>query len=302
MKSFLLYLSKQHWIKGVLTKIPVANRVATRFVAGETIDQVVDVIRQQNAKGMTVTVDHLGEHVKDPKEVEEAHDQYLTLLDRIHTLKLNANVSVKLTEMGLDIDPDLCRKNMESLIQKAATHETFVRIDMESSAYTQRTLDSFHELHGRYKNVGIVLQAYLHRTKADLEKVLAAGARVRLCKGAYDEPPSVAFENKTETDENYKALARMMLDSGIYHGLATHDPAMIDDAIAYAKSRNYSADRFEFQMLYGVRRDLQEKLLKEGWRVRVYVPYGANWYPYLMRRMAERPANLGFVLKSLVKG
>lgn len=302
MRNLLLFLSKQGWMKRAITAFPVSRNVAGRFVAGETIEDVVRASRELNQRSMTITADHLGEHVKDPQEVAEAHAQYFRLLDRIVGEKIDGNVSIKLTEMGLDIDPELCRENMRALIEHAAKTSTLVRIDMESSLYTDRTLDIFMELRKQYENVGIVLQAYLYRTEADLERVLSVGARVRLCKGAYSEPPTVAMAEKEAVDRSFVKLTERLLDSGLYHGIATHDPAMIDATIAACRKKGLAQDTFEFQMLYGVRRDLQEKLVKDGWKMRIYVPYGENWYPYLMRRMAERPANLMFVVKSLFKG
>jgi proline dehydrogenase len=302
LRNTLLFLSKQSWMKSAITSFPLSRNVAARFVAGESIDDVVKAARELNPRGMTITADHLGEHVKDPGEVREAHAQYLQLLDRIVSEKLDGNVSVKLSEMGLDIDPEMCRANMKSLIEHAAKLGIFVRIDMESSAYTERTIEHFLELRKVHENVGIVLQAYLFRTEADLERVLAVKGRVRLCKGAYSEPPSVAFPDKGDVDRNFLKLTEKLLASGLYHGIATHDPAMIEGTVAAQKKLGLSKDAFEFQMLYGVRRDMQEQLVKDGFKLRIYVPYGENWYPYLMRRMAERPANLLFVMKSLFQG
>jgi len=302
MKDLLLFLSKQGWMKSAITGFPPSRHVASRFVAGETIDDVVRATRELNAKGMSVTADHLGEHVKDLAEVKAAHAQYLELIDRIVREKLDANVSVKLSEMGLDIDPALCDENMRSLLAHAAKHAMFVRIDMESSAYTQRTMDTFLELRKTHENVGIVLQSYLHRTADDVKRTLEVQGRIRLCKGAYAEPPTVAFPDKAEVDRNFVELAGKLITSGIFHGIATHDEAMMEGTIQQARKAGLKQDAFEFQMLYGVRRDLQEKLVRDGWKLRIYVPYGENWYPYLMRRMAERPANLLFVVRSLFKG
>jgi proline dehydrogenase len=302
MRHLLLLLSRQEWMKTAITRFPISRHVAERFVAGETIDHVVKVVRELNRNGMSATVDHLGEHVQNAAEARAAHREYDGLIDRLHEEKLDANVSVKLTEMGLDADERLCREAMEQLVRRAARHRSFVRIDMEASAYTQRTLDIFLDLRRSHENVGVVLQSYLYRTEKDLARALEAGGRVRLCKGAYDEPPDVAFPDKRDVDASFVRLTRTLLASGLYHGIATHDEAMIDATIAECRRYDIGASAFEFQMLYGVRRDLQEKLLREGWRMRVYVPYGVNWYAYLMRRMAERPANLLFVLRSLVRG
>ena len=302
MKNLLLYLSKQGWMKSAITGFPLSRNMASRFVAGDSIDDVIRVARELNGRGKSVTADHLGEHVTDAAEVQAAHAQYLELIDRIVKEKLDANVSVKLSEMGLDIDPEMCRSNMRSLIEHAAKHQMFVRIDMESSAYTERTMESFLELRKIYDNVGIVLQAYLYRTADDVKRTLEVGGRVRLCKGAYAEPATVAFPEKAATDKNFVDLTEKLITSGIYHGIATHDEAMIDATIALVKKHALKQDAFEFQMLFGVRRDLQDKLIRDGWKLRIYVPYGDNWYPYMMRRMAERPANLLFVVRSIFKG
>ena len=302
MRNLLLFLSKQGWMKSAITGFPLSRNVASRFVAGETIDDVVRATRELNGKGMSVTADHLGEHETDPAKIQAAHAQYLELVDRLHREKLNANVSVKLSEMGQDVEDALAEKNMRTLLDRAKQHDMFVRIDMESSAYTARTMDMFLKLRADYENVGIVLQSYLLRTADDVAKTIAVKGRIRLCKGAYAEPPTVAFAEKADVDRNFVELAGKLITSGVYHGIATHDDAMIEGTIAAFKKSGLKQDAFEFQMLYGVRRDLQEQLVKDGWKLRIYVPYGENWYPYLMRRMAERPANLLFVVRSLFKG
>jgi proline dehydrogenase len=226
----------------------------------------------------------------------------LDTLDTIHANKLDSNVSLKLTQFGLGIEEEFCKQNVESVVVRAKEFNNFVRIDMEGSPYTDSTLRVFKSLRKQYENVGIVLQAYLYRTEKDVRDVLQADARVRLCKGAYKEPPEIAFKEKSGTDANFIKLMKILLKSGIYHGIATHDPAMIQATKDFAAQNNISKEKFEFQMLYGIRRDLQDNLLKEGYHVRVYVPYGGEWYSYLMRRMAERPANLLFVLRNLIRG
>jgi proline dehydrogenase len=252
-------------------------------------------------------VDNLGENVTTAEEARLSADLYLQLLSEISTQRLNANVSVKLTHMGLDIDPDLAYENVSALVSQAARMQprNFVRIDMESSAYTERTLEMVYELHARQENrgcVGAVIQSYMRRSESDVAKLLQQGIRIRLCKGAYKEPADLAFQAKSEVDANYIRLMKILLKSGVYHGLATHDEKMIREAQAFATVENIPRDTFEFQMLYGIRRDLQQSLAREGWGMRVYVPFGAEWYPYLMRRLAERPANAFFIARNLLRG
>lgn len=303
LKALLLFMSRQEWLKSTALRVPVMRSVARRFVAGEEIEDVLPVLRELGARGMSATVDHLGEHVAGEEEARAACDEYVDLLDRMHSLGMDANASLKLTELGLDVDVGVCRRLVERVVARAQALGSFVRLDMESSAYTQRTIDLFLELFGRHpRSVGIVIQAYLRRSEEDVRLLLEAGARIRLCKGAYDEPAQVAYPDRSEVDASFVRLTRSMLASGLYHGVATHDPAMIEATLDFARARGLRAADFEFQMLHGVRRDLQERLVRDGWRLRVYVPYGRQWYPYLMRRMAERPANLAFVLRSLVRG
>jgi proline dehydrogenase len=277
--------------------------MARRFVAGETLDEALGAIRELNARGITATLDLLGESVTNEREARAARDEYLAMLDRIQEQRLDSNVSVKLTAMGLDISEDLCASIMHDILTRAQTYGSFVRLDMESSEYTDRTLSLFEErLYPPYKeHVGIVLQSYLYRTMADVERANALGARVRLCKGAYKEPASVAFQDKAEVDANYVKCMHALMRDGNYPGLATHDPRMIDEAKRFAEAEGIAKDRFEFQMLYGIRRDLQEQLVQEGYRMRVYIPYGTQWYPYLMRRLAERPANVAFITGNIVR-
>jgi proline dehydrogenase len=302
-RSSLLYLSKQPRVFRFVRNNRLAKKFARRFVAGETLDEAIAAVTALNAKGITASLDLLGESVTNEREARAAASQYVALLDRIHETGLNANVSLKLTAMGLDISEELCVSIMHDVLERARQLTTFVRLDMEGSAYTQRTLRLFEDrLYPSYKeNVGIVLQSYLYRTRSDVERALQLGCRVRLCKGAYKEPASVAFPEKKEVDENYARCMRMLLDSGKYPGIATHDPALIDDAKRYVADHQIDRSRFEFQMLYGVRRDLQEQLVREGYNMRVYVPFGTQWYPYLMRRLAERPANVAFITGNVIR-
>lgn len=303
LRSTLLYLSNQPRVFRFVRNNRFAKKFASRFVAGETLDEALVAVRALNAKGITASLDLLGESVTNEREARSAASDYLTILDRIHRQKLDANVSVKLTAMGLDISEDLCVAIMHDVLGRAQTYETFVRLDMESTAYTDRTLRLFEErLYPAYKtNVGIVLQSYLYRTWSDVERAIGIKCRVRLCKGAYKEPASVAFPDKREVDNNYIKCMHALLDEGNYPGIATHDPAIIAEAKRYVKEKGIDHSRFEFQMLYGVRRDLQEQLVKEGYNMRVYVPFGTQWYPYLMRRLAERPANVAFITGNVVR-
>lgn len=301
-RTALLYLSRQHRLKYVLSKLPGFKQITQRFIAGENIDDAINAIRQLNSFGITASFDHLGESISSEAEAESDVLEYLHVLERIQQLGIDSNVSVKPTQLGLDIAEDLCRRNIERIVEAAVGYGNFVRIDMEDSPRTDATLRIFFELRKKFENVGIVLQSYLYRTEKDLAEVLAIGGRVRLCKGAYDEPETVAFPEKADVDANFVRLLHVLLKSGIYHGIATHDEAMIDATRDFAARENVPTGAFEFQMLYGVRRDLQIKLAKAGYRMRTYVPYGEYWYPYFMRRLAERPANIWFVLKNLMKG
>jgi proline dehydrogenase len=280
---------------------PVARHLAGRFVAGETLDDALRVARKLNQEGITATLDHLGESVTNLAEAAAARDVYLRTLDAIHENAIQANVSLKLTQFGLDISTKQCLANVEQLVRRARDLGSFVRVDMESGEYTQRTLDLTIDLFERYGAVGVVIQAYLYRSAADIEKLCASGIRVRLCKGAYYEPPSIAFPDKQEVDRNFLELARTLLQKGVYPAIATHDEAMIEGVKRFAIATHIARDAFEFQMLYGIRRDLQRKLVAEGWRLRLYVPFGRAWYPYYMRRLAERPANVLFVVRNLFR-
>jgi proline dehydrogenase len=301
-RAFLLYLSRQHGLKGVFSKFPGFKQVTHRFIAGENIDDAIKAIQELNKLGITATFDHLGESTSSRQEAESDVREYLYVLDRIQATGVNSNVSVKLTQLGLDIDEDFCMLNTRKIVECAKRHGNFVRIDMEDSPKTDATLKIFRTLFQEFGNVGIVLQSYLYRTEKDIDDVLSLGARIRLCKGAYQEPESVAFPEKSEVDANFIRLMQKLLKSGIYHGIATHDDKMIAATREFAARENISKESFEFQMLYGIRRDLQLKLARDGFKVRTYVPYGEFWYPYFMRRLAERPANVWFVLKNLLKG
>jgi len=280
---------------------PLARRLSSRFIAGSNLEQALAVCRDLNSEGVTVTLDVLGESVSSVAEAGAARDAYLRTISAIHDKAIQGNVSLKLTQFGLDIDAAACRANVTQLVDRAAALNGFVRIDMESHEYVDRTLDLVCGLHAKYAGVGTVIQSYLYRSRKDVEMLNSRGIRVRLVKGAYLEPASVAFPKKAQVDANYLELMQLLLDKGNYPAIATHDEEIIAATKAYAESRGISRDAFEFQMLYGIRRDLQSQLAKDGFRVRIYVPYGEAWYPYYMRRMAERPANLLFILRNLFR-
>ena len=303
LRNALLYLSSQPQVFKFVRQNRMAKSFASRFVAGETLETALAAVKQLNSRGITATLDLLGESVRNEAEARESARQYLEMMDEIRKRKLDANASVKLTAMGLDISEALCVSNMQKILDKAHDYETFVRLDMEGSDYTDKTLNLFYErLYPSYRgNVGIVLQSYLYRTTSDVEAANKAGARVRLCKGAYKEPATVAYPDKKDVDDSYVRCLKLLLTDGHYPGIATHDEAIVDQAKRFARENDIGADKFEFQMLYGVRRDLQDKLVKEGFRMRVYVPFGTQWYPYLMRRLAERPANVAFITGNVIK-
>lgn len=270
-----------------------------------TVTEVLTATQQTNAFGMSVSIDNLGENVTNAEEAKESAKLYHEMLDEITARKLDANASLKLTHMGLDVDEALARRITTELVAHAAKLNGFIRVDMEGSPYTQKTLDVVRELYrqpGNVARVGAVIQAYLHRSEKDAQELCAERIRIRLCKGAYKEPPEIAFQAKADVDGNFVKLMKILLKSGTYHGIATHDPKMIEATTAFARSEKIPADAFEFQMLYGIRRDLQQQLVRDGWRMRVYIPFGTEWYPYLMRRLAERPANAIFILKNVFKG
>jgi proline dehydrogenase len=308
LRKSLLYLSHQPQIFRFVRNNGLAKKFASRFVAGETIPTACDAVAELKAKGISASLDLLGESVTNEAEARETATQYLALVDEMQRRGLEVNVSVKLTALGQDISDALCEENTRAILAKVKSYGGFLRLDMEGSPYTQRTIDFFEKrLYPDYRdNVGIVLQSALRRTLADVDWSIAQQCRVRICKGAYLEPATVAFPQKKDVDANYVMAMHRLMERGRYPGLATHDETIIAEAVRFAKEKGISADRFEFQMLYGVRRDLQEQLVKDGWRVRCYVPFGTQWYPYLMRRLAERPANLAFitgnVVKEMVKG
>jgi proline dehydrogenase len=301
VRSFFLFLSRLKWLRGWMETSATAQRLATRFVAGETLDQALAVARKLNGEGITVTLDHLGESVSTLEEAAAARDVYLRTLDAIHAGGIQGGVSLKLTQFGLDLSYEQCLANVEELARRAAELGSFVRVDMESSDYTDRTLELVHTLHARHGAVGVVIQSYLYRSQADIAKLCAAKIGVRLCKGAYLEPAAVAFPRKSDVDKSYLELTRYLLTNGVYPGIATHDEAVIRQTCQFVTERQVPHDSFEFQMLYGIRRDLQRRLVTEGYRLRLYVPFGKAWYPYYMRRLAERPANVFFMLRNLFR-
>jgi len=301
VRGILLFLSSQARLRRWMETSAIARRLSSRFVAGETLAEALAVAKSMNAAGITVTLDHLGENVTSLAEAAASRDEYIRALDEIRAVGLHANVSIKLTQFGIDIDEEACRENVAILVSVAARHENFVRVDMESSAYTDRTLRLVTELHARHGVTGAVIQAYLYRSEQDLESLSRQGIRVRLCKGAYLELPIVAYEHKAEVDRNYIHLMKKLLESGTYPALATHDEAIIAEAEQFVAARQIPMSNFEFQMLYGIRRDLQKRLVADGYRVRVYIPYGKAWYPYFMRRLAERPANVLFLIRNLMR-
>ncbi len=303
-KSVLIYLSRKEGLKEFAARFRLFKKLTTRFIVGETIEEAVAAIRELNAEGCTASFDHLQESVSTPAEAEAEVKEYLEILERIDQTGIKSNVSIKLTQFGLELDPELAYKNARTVVVDAARRGNFVRVDMESSKVTQLTLNIFERLRAEFglNTVGIVLQSCLRRTLDDARELVKLPARIRICKGAYLEPPEVAFPEKKDTDENYIRVMQQLLSSGVYHGIATHDPKMIEATIQYAKREGIGKEAFEFQMLYGIRRDLQRQLAKDGYNMRVYVPYGKHWYPYFMRRLAERPANVWFVLKNIFKG
>jgi proline dehydrogenase len=306
LRALFIALSESRSLRAMAERSAIGQRTSARFVAGTQPEDVLRVAEKLNRSGVSVSIDNLGENVTNSAEARASAGRYHHLLDAIREGNLNANISLKLTHMGLDVDESLAYELVTSLVSKAATMlpRNFVRVDMEGSPYTQRTLDFVHQLHRVPENkgcVGAVIQAYMRRAEGDIEKLLADGIRIRLCKGAYQEPSEVAFQKKSEVDANYVKLMKILMKSGIYHGLATHDENIIKQAKAFAIRESTPRDAFEFQMLYGIRRDLQQGLVRDGWRMRVYVPFGTEWYPYLMRRLAERPANVLFLAKNLLR-
>jgi proline dehydrogenase len=303
-RSALLFLSRREGLKDVATRLGPLRDLASRFIAGETLEAAVEAVKELNAQGLMASFDHLNEAVRNKQETAEEVREYRRLMARIDAEGVRANVSLKLTQCGLLFDRALALENARAVVREAASRGSFVRVDMEQSAVTQATLDTVRALHAEFgeERVGAVLQSYLLRTEADARALCAERVRIRLCKGAYLEGPEVAFQDKRDVDANFVRVMQVLLDSGVYHGIATHDERMIDATLDYAAKQRLPKQAFEFQMLYGIRRDLQVRLAQAGFPVRVYVPYGRYWYPYFMRRLAERPANLWFVLKNLVKG
>jgi proline dehydrogenase len=301
LRSTLLKLSESpsfaHWV----TSNPTTRRMARRFVAGETLDDAIIAARACNSHGMYTSLDYLGENVATVADAQHARDAYMQIFDRIAEERLHANVSCKLTQLGLDLSPDFCEGLLLSIVERAAGYDNFLRVDMESSLYTQRTIDLVKRVRARNPAMGTVIQSYLYRSEGDVQDLLTYGCRIRLCKGAYKESDEVAYARKKDVDGNYVRLMQMLLSSGFYHAIATHDPRMIAQTIRFAAAKLISKDDFEFQMLYGVRTDLQRQLVKDGYRLRIYIPFGRDWFPYFMRRLAERPANLGFFVRNFLR-
>jgi proline dehydrogenase len=299
LRSTLLKLSKSPGIAHWVTSNAATHRMARRFVAGETLDEALAAARHCNDMGMLASLDYLGENVATTADAQRARDAYLEVFDRIAQEKLHANVSCKLTQLGLDLSAEFCEGLVLSVVERAAVYDNFLRVDMEGSIYTQRTIELVKRVRTRNPAVGTVIQAYLYRSEGDVRDLLGYGCRIRLCKGAYKESAEVAFERKADVDGNFVRMMQVLVSSGFYHAIATHDPHMIGETIRWAAAKKISKDDFEFQMLYGVRTDLQRRLVKDGYRIRVYIPYGRDWFPYFMRRLAERPANVGFLLRNL---
>jgi proline dehydrogenase len=301
LRSILLKLSESarfaHWF----TTNSTTHRMAQRFVPGETLEEAIAAARACNDAGMFASLDYLGENVATTADAQRARDSYLEIFERIAKEKLHANVSCKLTQLGLDLNTDFCQGLVVSIVEFAARYDNFLRVDMEGSAYTQRTIELVKRVRSKNPAVGTVIQAHLYRSERDIHDLLAYGCRIRLCKGAYKEFPEVAYPRKKDVDANFVLLMQILLPSGFYHAIATHDPRMIAETIRCAAAKHISKDDFEFQMLYGVRTDLQRRLVKDGYRLRIYIPYGKDWFPYFMRRLAERPANVGFLLRNFLR-
>ncbi len=318
LRSFFIYLSKASWARSLVTKWAFARRAASRFISGETMEEAIQVVQTLNKKGINVTLDHLGEHTHNPEAAENATQAILALIEKIHATGVRSNVSIKLTQIGLAVDLDLCRENLRRILSAARQYAIFVRIDMEDSPWVDTTLGLYRQMRDDegLDNCGVVIQAYLYRSQADIDRLASEGGKVRLCKGAYKEPPEVAFPKKSDVDLNYDRLAQRMIDGSIANGtpqlssdgrtppmpvIASHDPARLEYARAHAEKVNLPKNAIEFQMLYGIRRDLQEKMVAAGYPVRVYVPYGTEWYPYYVRRLAERPANVWFFISNFFR-
>lgn len=318
LRSFFVYLSKATWAQNLITSWGFAWRAASRFIAGTKLEDAVRVVRELNAKGINATLDHLGEHTSTPEEAQQAAENIYATLDAIGSdPSLRSNVSIKLTQIGMGLDESFCAETLERVLARAKTAKTFIRIDMEDTPYTDKTINLYYALREKgYENAGMVIQAYLFRTEADVRRLLQDGTRIRNVKGAYNEPPDKAFPKKTDVDANYDLITKILLDAALAQksslsedgrtppipAIATHDEKRIAFAKSYAEKIGLPKTGFEFQMLYGIRRDLQEKLVKDGYLVRVYVPFGTHWYPYFMRRLAERPANVWFFISNFLKG
>jgi proline dehydrogenase len=299
LKDTLLYLAQNQRVHDFVLHNPVARSASRRFVAGEALDDAIQVAHTLNKQDLQVSLDLLGENVTNDNATKTTTQDYIKAINLIEKTHVNANISIKLTALGLDISRDLCEDNLRTVLERASKQKTFVCLDMESSDYTERTIDITLRLHEHFEHVGTVIQSYLYRSRKDIEQLILQGVRVRLVKGAYKEEQAIAYQNKSDIDHNYVQLMTLLLSRGNYPAIATHDEAIIDAACKHVRDHGISKSSFEFQMLYGIRRDLQEKLVKQGYNMRVYVPYGSQWYPYLMRRMAERPANLMFVMSNL---
>ena len=301
LRSALLKLSENKKFGTWVTSNATTRRMARRFVAGESLQDAIAAARRCNDAGMAASLDYLGENVASTSDAQRFRDEYLEIFETIAQEKLLANVSCKLTQLGLDINSEFCAGLVLSIVERAARFDNFLRIDMEGSAYTQRTIDLVKRVRSRNPAVGTVIQSCLYRSEKDVGELLACGCRIRLVKGAYKEPEDLAFPRKADVDANYVRLLQMLLPSGFYHAIATHDPRLIAATIRYAAEKRISKDDFEFQMLYGIRTDLQRRLVKDGYRVRIYIPFGNDWFPYFMRRLAERPANVGFILRNFFR-
>jgi len=304
LRSLFIGLSESKSLRHFAESSPMGLRFSQRFVAGMDIADAIRATQVVNGWGAGVSIDNLGENVTNAGEAKQSAELYHGMLDEIDQRKLNANISLKLTHMGLDVDQELAFRQVTELVDHAVRINNFVRVDMEGSPYTQRTLDfvrSLHRLPGHAGRVGTVIQAYLFRSEQDVDDLLAERIRIRLCKGAYKEPADIAFPKKADVDANYLKLARTLMKSGVYHGLATHDEKIITELKQFARAENIPSSAYEFQMLYGVRRDLQQQLVREGYNVRVYIPFGSEWYPYYMRRLAERPANVLFIARNIFR-
>ncbi len=306
-RDLVLAIAGWPFVFRLITGLPVFRRMSRRFVAGETLDDAMAVIADLRSRGLHASLDHLGESVRDEVMAAQAAADALAALDRLAHDCIDSHLSVKLTQLGLDVSVDLCLGNMRAILSRARQTGAFVRIDMEGSPYTGRTLHVYRTLRGEYENVGVVLQAYLYRSQADAEALAAEGANVRLCKGAYSEPAAIAYPHKSDVDASFLRIAEVFfrpesLAAGARLAVATHDARIIQWTRDITRSRGIPPDQFQFQMLYGIRRELQQQLAAEGYTMRVYVPYGSHWYPYFTRRLAERPENLLFILKNFLRG